>query len=79
LIGSFASLPLDNSKTKLQKMKPDSSGNLPYKGIVDCMSKTIANEGLSKLWVGPPTYYVRIGPHVIITLVLNDYLRSKFL
>lgn len=79
LIGSFASLPLDNSKTKLQKMKPDSSGNLPYKGIIDCMGKTIANEGVSKLWVGLPTYYIRIGPHVIITLVLNDYLRSKLL
>jgi len=79
LIGSFASLPLDNSKTKMQKMKPDASGNLPYKGILDCMRKTIASEGVSKLWVGLPTYYVRIGPHVIITLVMNDYLRSIFL
>jgi len=79
LIGSFASLPLDNSKTKLQKMKPDANGMLPYKGIIDCMTKTISNEGVTKLWVGLPTYYIRIGPHVIITLVLNDYLRSKFL
>ncbi len=79
LIGSIASLPFDNAKTKLQKMKPDSNGQLPYKGIVDCMKKTIVNEGVSKLWVGLPTYYVRIGPHVIITLVLNDYLRSKLI
>jgi solute carrier family 25 oxoglutarate transporter 11 len=79
LIGSVASLPLDNAKTKLQKMKPDASGVLPYKGIVDCLGKTIKNEGVSKLWVGLPTYYVRIGPHVIITLVLNDFLRSKFI
>jgi solute carrier family 25 oxoglutarate transporter 11 len=79
LIGSVASLPMDNAKTKLQKMKPDANGQLPYKGIVDCLSKTIVNEGVSKLWVGLPTYYVRIGPHVIITLVLNDYLRSKFI
>jgi solute carrier family 25 oxoglutarate transporter 11 len=63
----------------MQKMKHDASGNLPYKGILDCMGKTIANEGVSKLWVGLPTYYVRIGPHVIITLVMNDYLRSVFL
>ena len=79
LIGSFASLPLDNAKTKLQKMKPDASGNLPYKGILDCMSKTVSYEGLTKLWVGLPTYYVRIGPHVIITLVMNDFLRGKLL
>jgi len=79
LIGSVASLPLDNAKTKLQKMKPDAAGQLPYKGISDCLGKTIRNEGVTKLWVGLPTYYVRIGPHVIITLVLNDYLRRNFI
>lgn len=79
LIGSFSSLPIDNAKTKLQKMKPDANGKLPYKGIVDCIAKTITNEGITKLWVGLPTYYIRIGPHVIITLVLNDFLRSKLL
>lgn len=78
-IGSFASLPFDNSKTKLQKMKPDQNGVLPYKGIVDCMLKTVKKEGSTKLWVGFPTYYIRIGPHVIITLLLNDYLRSIFI
>lgn len=79
LLGSFTSLPFDNSKTKIQKMKKDASGNFPYKGMLDCMRKTIGNEGFTKLWVGFPTFYVRIGPHVIITLVLNDYLRSKLL
>lgn len=78
-IGSVTSLPFDNAKTKLQKMKADKNGVLPYKGIVDVMMKTIQNEGLSKLWVGFPTYYIRIGPHVIITLVTNDYLRGLFL
>ena len=77
-IGSAASLPLDNAKTKLQKMKAV-NGVLPYSGIVECMLKTIKNEGTSKLWVGLPTYYIRIGPHVIITLFMNDYLRSVFI
>jgi solute carrier family 25 oxoglutarate transporter 11 len=78
-IGSFASLPFDNSKTKLQKMKADQNGNLPYTGIVDALKKTVKNEGFARLWVGFPTYYVRIGPHVIITLVLNDTLRKMYL
>jgi solute carrier family 25 oxoglutarate transporter 11 len=78
-IGSFASLPFDNAKTKLQKMKPDQNGVMPYKGIVDCMMKTMKNEGTLKLWVGFPTYYIRIGPHVVITLVLNDFLRNIFM
>ena len=77
-IGSFASLPMDNAKTKLQKMKAV-NGVLPYKGIVDCVMKTVSNEGVAKLWVGFPTYYIRIGPHVIITLVMNDFLRSIFI
>jgi len=77
-IGSFSSLPFDNAKTKLQKMKAV-DGVLPYNGIVDCVMKTVKNEGASKLWVGFPTYYIRIGPHVIITLVMNDFLRSIFI
>jgi solute carrier family 25 (mitochondrial oxoglutarate transporter), member 11 len=77
-IGSFASLPFDNAKTKLQKMKAV-DGVLPYNGIVDCVMKTVKNEGARKLWVGFPTYYIRIGPHVIITLAMNDFLRSIFI
>lgn len=77
-IGSFSSLPFDNAKTKLQKMKAV-NGVLPYTGILDCMRHTIQHEGVSKLWVGLPTYYIRIGPHVIITLVMNDFLRSIFI
>ena len=77
-LGSFASLPFDNAKTKLQKMKAV-NGVLPYTGIVDAMLKTIRNEGAVKLWVGFPTYYIRIGPHVIITLVMNDFLRRTFI
>jgi solute carrier family 25 oxoglutarate transporter 11 len=77
-IGSFASLPLDNAKTKLQKMKAV-NGVLPYSGIVDCMMKTVNKEGFAKLWVGFPTYYIRIGPHVIITLAINDFLRKIFI
>ena len=77
-IGSFASLPLDNAKTKLQKMKAV-NGVFPYNGIVDAVLKTVRNEGTLKLWVGFPTYYIRIGPHVIITLVMNDLLRKIFI
>lgn len=38
---SFMSLPFDNCKTKLQKMKPNAEGVLPYKGIVDVMKQVI--------------------------------------
>jgi len=55
-------------------MKKDANGKFPYKNIFDAMSKTIVKEGLTKLWVGFPTFYVRIAPHVCITLVTQDFL-----
>mgnify|MGYP000262377529 FL=1 len=71
---SFVSLPFDNAKTKLQKMKAGPDGKMPYKHIFDAMGKTIAREGFSHLWVGYLTFYIRIAPHVAITLMTQDYL-----
>jgi len=73
---AFLSLPFDNIKTKLQKMKKDESGNLPYKGVADCLIKSCKNEGMARLWVGLSTFYFRVAPHAIISLVCNDFLRS---
>jgi solute carrier family 25 oxoglutarate transporter 11 len=36
---SVASLPFDNAKTKLQKMKKNADGTFPYKNIFDAMGK----------------------------------------
>lgn len=78
-IGCLVSLPFDNIKTKLQKMKKDPvTKQNPYNGIIDCFGKSIKKEGVGKLWVGLLTFYVRIGPHVVITLLLNDYFRARF-
>lgn len=52
---------------------------MPYNGIIDCFGKTIANEGVTGLWAGLPTFYVRVGPHAIITLLTAEYLRQKFI
>jgi solute carrier family 25 oxoglutarate transporter 11 len=73
-LSSFLSLPFDNAKTKIQKMAKLSDGTFPYKNVFDCISKTLRSEGLSKLWVGYPTYYFRIAPHVMLTLMAQDYL-----
>ena len=73
------SLPFDNAKTKLQKQVPDENGKLPYKNIFDAMKKTITLEGPTKLWVGLPTFIVRIAPHVMITFVLAEKLKKLLL
>ena len=35
------SLPFDNVKTKIQKMKAGQDGKLPYSGVPDCFAKSI--------------------------------------
>ncbi len=73
-LSSFFSLPFDNIKTKLQKMKPDANGVLPYSGITDCVTKTCQREGFTRLWVGFGSYYSRTAPHVMITLVIMEFI-----
>ena len=36
------SLPFDNVKTKIQKMKAGPDGKMPYSGVPDCFAKSIA-------------------------------------
>jgi solute carrier family 25 oxoglutarate transporter 11 len=73
---SVCSLPFDNLKTKLQKQKRLPDGTLPYNGFVDCLLKSIRNEGPLGLWTGLPTYYFRVGPHAMITLLASEFLRK---
>jgi solute carrier family 25 oxoglutarate transporter 11 len=76
---SFFSLPFDYVKTQIQKMKPDpKTGELPFKGPLDCAMKQIAAGGPQKLWSGFPTYYVRIAPHAMITLIAQDAVKKTW-
>lgn len=78
VVCSFLSLPFDNVKTKLQKMTPDKEGKLPYKGVIDCFSKSIKREGVTGLWIGYPTFFTRVAPHSIIVLLTQDFLHFYF-
>ena len=71
---SFMSLPFDNAKTKMQRMVPDANGKLPYRNIFHCIGMTIKNEGFTRMWVGFPTFYTRIAPHAMMTLLMQDYI-----
>ncbi len=68
---SIITLPVDNVKVKLQKMK----GKEQYKGVVDCIKKTYKNEGVRGYWAGLVPFYLFFAPHVMLTLLFNDYLR----
>ncbi|KAJ5093892.1 Mitochondrial carrier protein [Penicillium angulare] len=72
---SFLSLPFDFIKTRLQKQQKDAkTGKLPYKGVLDCARKVVAEEGWLRFYRGFGTYYVRIAPHAMVTLIVADYL-----
>ncbi|POS86619.1 hypothetical protein EPUL_000594, partial [Erysiphe pulchra] len=62
---SFFSLPFDFTKTRLQKQTRLSSGELPYKGMLDCFAKVAREEGVLRFYRGFGTYYARIAPHVM--------------
>jgi len=76
---SFFSLPFDYVKTQVQKMKPDPvTGKLPFNGPIDCAMQQIKKGGITRLWTGFPTYYARIAPHAMITLIAQDKVKQMW-
>ena len=73
-IACCISLPFDNLKTKYQKMIIGENGLYPYKGLADCLAKSLRSEGVMGLYVGFPVYVMRIAPHCILTLLFQDLL-----
>lgn len=71
---SFFSLPFDFVKTRLQKQVKGPDGKLPYKSMANCFAKVAKEEGLLRFYRGFGTYYVRIAPHAMVTLIVADYL-----
>ena len=79
IAGFFASafsLPFDYVKTQIQKMQPKPDGTMPYSGMADCFVKTVSEHGPLRLYAGFPTYYIRIAPHCMITLVALDQIKK---
>lgn len=74
---AFFSLPFDYVKTQVQKAKPDPvTGKMPFSGPIDCAMQQVKIGGITRLWTGFPTYYVRIAPHAMITLIAQDQLKQ---
>jgi len=78
VVCAIVALPTDNLKTKIQKMKANADGTLPYSGMYDCFIKSVKREGVLGLWVGLPTFIGRVVPHSTAVLVVLDYLNTTF-
>ena len=72
---SFFSLPFDFIKTRLQKQQKGPDGKYLYNGLADCARQVIRKEGWMRVYRGFGTYYMRVSPHVMITMIAADYLK----
>lgn len=76
---SFFSLPFDFVKTQIQKQKPDPvTGKMPFSGSLDCAMAQVRAGGITRLWAGFPTYYFRIAPHAMITLIAQEKVKGMW-
>jgi solute carrier family 25 oxoglutarate transporter 11 len=75
LAASFCCLPFDNVKVRMQRMKPNADGSKPYKGVVDCFAKCAKNEGVLSWWAGFLPFYLFVGSHSMLALLISDALR----
>jgi solute carrier family 25 oxoglutarate transporter 11 len=80
-VSTAVSIPIDISKTRLQNMKVI-DGKPQYSGTLDCLQKVIRSEGVLALWRGFTPYFLRLGPHTIITFIalekLNVFTKKAF-
>lgn len=76
LCGTTLALPFDNIKVKIVNMSPDASGKMPYKGIVDCLLKSLRKEGFFRLWAGFLPVAANLGPHSMIALLSSEVIRK---
>jgi len=73
---SFFSLPF-GVKTQIQKMKPDPvTGEMPFKGLIDCALQQVKKGGITRLWTGFPTLLLL---RLLLLGVLDSTAASKML
>ena len=70
---SFASLPLDTAKTRMQTQVADAAtGRMPYTSLVGTLGTIARREGASSLWRGFGPYFLRGGGHTVFMLLFKE-------
>jgi len=73
------SLPFDLIKSRLMAQKPDPiTGELPYRGVMDCAAKIVAKEGPMGFFAGFSAYYTRCAPHAMIILLSIESITNAY-
>ncbi|KAF5185224.1 ADP,ATP carrier protein [Thalictrum thalictroides] len=80
-VSKTAAAPIERVKLLIQNQDEMlKSGRLsqPYKGIGDCFSRTIKDEGFLSLWRGNNTNVIRYFPTQALNFAFKDYFKSLF-
>ncbi|XP_050432336.1 solute carrier family 25 member 35-like [Adelges cooleyi] len=74
---AFVMAPFDLVSTRLYNQAVDVKGRgLMYHSYLDCMTKTFTQEGVQGLYKGILPCYMRLGPHLMLSMVFWDSLRQ---
>ena len=73
VVTSFNSMPFDIAKTRIQNLKLE--GKVP--NVLSVILEIARKEGIKALWKGFWPSYCRIGPHSVLTFIVNEEL-NKF-
>ncbi|GAA97995.1 uncharacterized protein L969DRAFT_46396 [Mixia osmundae IAM 14324] len=80
-VAKTAAAPIERIKLLVQNQgEMLKSGRLstPYKGIVDCATRTYADEGLVAFWRGNTANVIRYFPTQALNFAFKDYFKSLF-
>jgi solute carrier family 25 oxoglutarate transporter 11 len=82
MISGFActvvSLPVDMAKTRVQQMRAGPDGRMPYTSALDCLRQVVRHEGVPALWKGFTPYFLRLGPHTVLSFIFLEQLNKAF-
>lgn len=77
VVATTASIPLDSAKTRVQNMRVV-NGVPEYSGMLDALRKTAAKDGFFSLWRGFTPYFLRLGPHTMLTFLCLEKMKATY-
>ncbi|KAL7076146.1 hypothetical protein ACQ4LE_004833 [Meloidogyne hapla] len=77
LATTAASMPVDIIKTRIQNMRVI-DGKPEFSGISDVIGRVLKNEGFFALWKGFLPYYMRLGPHTVLTFIILEQMNEFY-
>ncbi|KAF9515635.1 hypothetical protein BS47DRAFT_1376227 [Hydnum rufescens UP504] len=80
-VAKTSAAPIERIKLLIQnqdEMIKQGRLSAPYKGVIDCFSRTYAEEGLISLWRGNTANVIRYFPTQALNFAFKDYFKSLF-